>query len=100
MKAQEEIDKAWGMVRLHPSSKITIRKISTGETKTVPVDLAWYEHSLFFWTEGNFSCDCNRHLVWIGLGNYPDEESKCGHTEYTVIKATFPDGTEQLIDEE
>lgn len=95
-----EIDEAGDMVELHPSSKITIRKNSTGEVRTVPCGLGWYEHSLFFWTDGNFGCDCNRHLVWLGLVNRSDEELKCGHTEYTVVKATFPDGTEQLIDEE
>lgn len=89
------------IVELHPSSKITIRKNSTGEIRVADFPLPWYEHSLYFWSEGNFSCDCNRHdLFGRVLDPQFDEDFKCGHNEYTVIKATFPDGTEQLIDEE
>lgn len=87
---------------IHPCSDIVIRKNSTGETRTIKVDLAWYDHSHYFWTDGNFGCDCNRHLVWLGMpkGSAHDEHDfKCGYKEYTVIKAIFPDGTEELIDE-
>lgn len=36
----------------------------TKEQRVKAVDLEWNESSYFWWTEGNFGCDCNRQLVW------------------------------------
>ena len=40
--------------------------------------------SFFIWKEGNYSCDCNRHLFFErGLGREPDDAA-CGEGEYSV----------------
>lgn len=90
------------LVAIHQNCDVVVRKNSTGEVKRIRTDLEWFDHSHFFWTEGNFSCDCNRHHVfhWDKEPPRKQEKFKCGHTAYTVIKVIFPDGTEQLIDEE
>lgn len=42
---------------------------------------------LFWWTEGNMGCDCNRHLVFERAQGRepPDEECVCGTTRYHVV---------------
>lgn len=82
------------LVELYPSISVLMRDNLTGETKWVPLDLAWYDHSMFFWTEGNFSCDCNRGMLFYG----DDFDCKCGHRRFVVFKAHFPDGSETDID--
>lgn len=46
------------------------------------------EDILFFWTEGNYSCDCNRR-IFMGV-DYDDAE--CGDGEIIVDKL-FANGT-------
>jgi hypothetical protein len=45
--------------------------------------------TVFWWTEGNFGCDCNRHLAFeYAFGNEieDDEEFQCGHEKYTLVE--------------
>lgn len=77
--------------------KVTMRNNETGEVRDFEQDLEWHDSSHFWWTEGNYGCDCNRYLVW---NDYPDEDddTPCGHTLFTVLHATFPDGKVIEID--
>lgn len=82
---------------------IHIRKNATGEIRVYHDDSAWEDHTLFFWTDGNFGCDCNRDLVWRwaageNTDDQPSPDFPCGDDAYTVIKAVLPDGTEVKID--
>lgn len=80
--------------------EVAIRKNSTGETRKYQVDLEWHESSLFWWTEGNFGCDCNRGTEFLRAGGEPtdDYEHVCGDTKYSVLWARFPNGEEITID--
>lgn len=68
----------------------------TGESKIVLMDLDWFDHSVYWWTRGNFSCDCNRGDTFYAG---EDVDIPCGFTRFTVLKVVFKDGTEILIDE-
>jgi hypothetical protein len=63
--------------------KYAITHIPTGETRIYEDE---YEYSEFMWTEGNYSCDCNRHLFFErAIGNEPEEDMPCGNTLYKAI---------------
>jgi hypothetical protein len=81
--------------------KVEIKNNETGEVRTRDMrDILWHEYSDWWWTEGNFGCDCNRHLEFErAAGTEPDFDSAaCGHEKYTAIKAILQDGTEILLD--
>lgn len=81
---------------LYKDFDAVMRDNTTGETKTIHLDL-WYDHSMFMWTEGNYSCDCNRSLFFYNHDR--NKKYKCGFDKITVVKMIFPDGTEVLVDE-
>jgi len=73
---------------------VVMRNNETDEVRTIPAwDLDW-DGSIFWWTEGNAGCDCNRGHLWFG--NY--EERDCGSKRFTVIKAILENGDEVVID--
>ena len=72
-----------------------IRKVATGEERAIRVNLDWEDHSSFWWSEGNYGCDCNRFLEFeYADGREPEdgEEEKCGEGSYIVVSITVPDG--------
>ena len=83
---------------------VVIRKNETGELRLRHVDLDWEDGSYWFWTEGNFGCDCNRELEWLRACGEEDDETwdkvECGHYRYSVIYAILPDNTVILFQEE
>lgn len=100
------------MVEMYPCYQVVIRKNETGEVKIVDMKVPWYGHTMYWWTQGNMSCDCNRMAVF---GDEPmegdmepaDPENPnkggfisyiCGNTRYRVLIAIFPDGKATLID--
>lgn len=79
--------------------KVAIRKNATREIREIEMDLDWHDHSLFWWTQGNFGCDCNRELTFEPNGTFPDpEDPPCGHERFTVLYVEFPDGKRIFID--
>lgn len=84
----------------YPSYDVSIRNNLTGEVRIHHEDHEWGEASAFIWTEGNFSCDCNRYLFFErAAGETPDVGSgSCGDDQYTAIEAIFPDGKRFKID--
>lgn len=86
--------------------KVAIRKNSTGEIRMASMDLDWFKadggDDMYWWTEGNFACDCNRHLSWERAGGHEprdDEEMECGSTAFATLYAVLPDGTRIDIDD-
>lgn len=83
---------------------MVMRDDTTGEVRRIQTDLKWLDHSHFFWTEGNFGCDCNRHLIFMRDkdANFDDGDMEadieCGYEHYTCIEAVFPDGKVIKID--
>jgi hypothetical protein len=48
----------------------------------------WTWSDEYWWTEGNFGCDCNRRLTWARCADPPEDEpenQECGHGEFSVI---------------
>lgn len=67
---------------------VGITKLSTSEIRSYPSELPMYEDgspSLYIWQDGNYRCDCNRHLFFARAhGKEEDWEGPCGETEYHV----------------
>lgn len=38
----------------------------------------------YMWTEGNYSCDCNRASMWADLAGEDDPEPGCGDEKYKI----------------
>lgn len=78
---------------------VGIRKNETGEVRFCAQHTEWLDdddgHSLWWWSTGNMSCDCNRERDFRRAGNEEDGiegERKCGEDRFTVIGIWFPDG--------
>lgn len=91
------------------SYKVAIRKNSTGEVRISSYDFEWYKSAeytdLFWWTEGNYGCDCNRHLEFERatgrvLEDHEISDAKCGEDAYTCLWAELPSGERIVIDQE
>lgn len=92
---------------------VEIREVATGVNVTRAYPYEWVSKSdpsgepgrgsLFWWTDGNFGCDCNRSMeFWRGNGVSEDvvrqrtSGTQCtnasGAQEY-LVRITLPDGT-------
>lgn len=84
------------------SYTVAIRKNETGEVRTASYD---FDFNLFWWTDGNFACDCNRYLEFERAGGHEptdDEDDRlggCGHERYTVLYADLVDGNRVTVDD-
>ncbi len=76
------------------SYRVLLRDNQTNEERWYTVDSAW-EDEVYLWTEGNWSCDCNRHLFFYG----DNENVDCGDERFSAPYAELPDGTRIVLDE-
>lgn len=71
---------------------VLLRRVSDG-LEAVVEDTAGYESvdsAAFMWTEGNYSCDCNRHLFFErAFGNDPPLGGECSDGRYVVVEPDF-----------
>lgn len=83
------------------SYRVAIKKNSTGEIRHYDIGFKdWEDDDLFWWNEGNFSCDCNRMASFMRAnGEEPPEEWPCGHEAYSVLYAETSDGRKIPIDD-
>ena len=85
-----------------PSYTLQVRRTADGLVRECagPETAPWSEGSLYYLTEGNFGCDCNRHLMFERAGGAdPDIMGHpCGATRYSILSATLPDGTVVPVD--
>lgn len=66
---------------------VTIRRNKDG--KTVRFADRLHEATEYMWSEGNFSCDCNRELFFFReLGLNDPDDTICGESAYSVRIAT------------
>ena len=78
-------------------TQIHVRRNATGEIRVCEDQYPWDEYQ---WVDGNFACDCNRHLLFErAAGIEPDEERPCGSTLYTIVKVVDQDGQEIKYEE-
>lgn len=87
--------------------KIALRCNATGEVRIVECgsDTHDLEPRDFMWTEGNYSCDCNRHRFFQRAANVPEEEitdmtCNVGPNAYTAIYGLTSKGEVVAIDAE
>jgi hypothetical protein len=72
--------------------RATIRDNITGNVVYTAEHTYTNEEELIgLWTEGNYSCDCNRHLFYTNW-NEDAEDVDCGEFRYTLISLTKPEG--------
>lgn len=84
------------------SYKVAIRKNETGEIRLYVQSECgpWGDLSKYFWTDGNFGCDCNRADCFRDAGGEePNEQEECGETRYTALYAELPSGERIKLDE-
>jgi hypothetical protein len=86
------------------SYSVTIIRNSDGERATISHDGDWDEGAEFIWSEGNYSCDCNRAIFFARERDEPDpwppcecgkvpaeckcQHPPCGDTLFSVILPT------------
>jgi len=73
---------------------VKMKENSTGIIKTIFMDLDWLP-SVYWWTEGNYGCDCNREMVFK---DDHDIETNCSHDRYTAIEAILDNGEIVALD--
>lgn len=76
-----------------------IQRLSDGEIRRCPQTMDWDDgddqglgSDLFWWTEGNLGCDCNRGNFFARAAGEPDPDVPCGESLYRVIEFELPDG--------
>ena len=71
---------------------VVLRDRQTGECRQTSIG-TWTSDCKFWWTDGNFGCDCNRHYVFAS-GSPVDEAPPCNHNNqrYTVEYVEFSNG--------
>jgi hypothetical protein len=72
---------------------VHIRNNATGEVREYRDNLDWHGSSLYWWSEGNMSCDCNRHNIFREAGGESATDENCSDGRYTVVRITLDDGT-------
>ena len=69
---------------------VTIRDRKTCDVSRTAINLPWDESSEFWWSEGNFSCDCNRGDVFHdGMG--------IKRRDYPCVNVEFPNGRFEVV---
>lgn len=47
------------------------------------------DYSLFYWTQGNGSCDCNRGMLVLGGDAWPRSDHCMGHSRFLITKHDY-----------
>ena len=81
---------------------VAIRNNETGEVLLCEQNVEWNDNSLFWWLEGNMSCDCNRELEWAYAKGEPIDfdDAKCSDGRFTALYALLEDGTKINLEDE
>lgn len=85
--------------------RVLLQNNETQERRWYTVDQDWDDGCLFAWTEGNWSCDCNRACFFIEASDDPKEWNNgwsfpCGDMLYTALYAELPNGEQIKLDGE
>ena len=65
-------------------STVEIRRNETGETRKYEYEYPW--DGDYIWTDGNYSCDCNRRLFFgYAAGEKGEDiETECGKGAFSI----------------
>ena len=66
--------------------EVVLTRASDGAARTYVAEAEGYsmEDDEFAWSEGNYHCDCNRHLFWLRAGGDGPGHIECGEGMYRV----------------
>jgi hypothetical protein len=86
---------------------VRIVRVADGEERVYKDTSPWVppdetgSGSIWWWTEGNGGCDCNRALFFARAGSEPEPEDDppCGETIYRIPSIELEDGTIITVDE-
>lgn len=68
------------------SAVIRIRNNSTGEVRQYTDESGGGASAEYQWGEGNYACDCNRHLFFLRAGGDGDDgDDECSQGDYAVV---------------
>ena len=79
---------------------IYIRRNSDGEIRPYHEPYySWEDGQDCMWSDGNYGCDCNRHLFFVRSGGEVNcDDAPCGTTAYSISRVELPDGSNAYID--
>lgn len=83
------------------SYRILIQRNEDNQRRWREMDLPWDQNTLFWLTEGNFGCDCNRQWEFeraCGETITEDPDPECGHSRFSIIRAELDDGSILNVD--
>jgi hypothetical protein len=78
---------------------VEMKDVTTGETVICKMDWTWGEGSEYIWSEGGWSCDCNRQYEFReakGLPRMPEGDTSrycLGSHKYQILGIRLMDGT-------
>lgn len=72
---------------------VYITDTTTGEERLHRYEIPspWGEADEFMWSDGNYSCDCNRALFFAWAGDEGEPDIECGDWRFRV-RITADDG--------
>lgn len=89
--------------RRHAYVVVAMLDTQTGERRVVRWEgMPWFEHSDFFWSDGNFGCDCNRAIVWDDERANPEQpnlDRPCGEGRFLLCILSAETGRELYRDD-
>lgn len=74
---------------------VRFREVATNQEREKVYEFKWEEGSDFWWSDGNFSCDCNRELEFERAGGHEPKDitkTKCSEGRYKVVWIKTSDG--------
>jgi hypothetical protein len=79
---------------------VHITDTTTGEAVVYRYHYSWADGSEYLWSEGNYGCDCNRHIFFEEAkspgSDAPDRE--CGNGRF-IVQCFADDGTKLYSDD-
>ena len=94
------------MIEVFGHYDVALRKNDTGEVRICRQNIDWDTSNdcghVYYWTEGNFGCDCNRELTFLRAGGETPalDDVECGESRFTALYALLPDGRKVMLDDE
>ena len=91
---------------MHKYYDVAIRRNDTGEVRMCRQDVDWDDTNddghIYYWTEGNFGCDCNRELEFLRAGGDDPlfDSVECGGERFSALYALLPDGRRVPLDDD
>jgi hypothetical protein len=71
---------------------VVMRRREDGEERRITRPHEWGEADWFLWDEGNFSCDCNRRILFDRAIGCESDDAECGEGDYAVLRFLLSDG--------